>query len=98
MLFWKCNNLAQSHPSKLCKLGVLWNPQDLLLMMGTEIFKIDASWAKWRQVYVWFGQQRSLKLYNGHLCGQVHCEITQIFVGTLKHHQHYKTGDYARSR
>ena len=42
MLFWKCNNLAQSHPSKLCKLGVLWNPQDLLLMMGTEILKINA--------------------------------------------------------
>ena len=25
---------------KFCKLGVFWNPQDLLLMMGTEIFKI----------------------------------------------------------
>ena len=23
---------------------MFWNPQDLLLMMGTEIFKIDASW------------------------------------------------------
>ena len=27
-------------------LGVFWNPQDLLLMMGTEIFQIDASWAE----------------------------------------------------
>ena len=27
-------------------LGVFWNPQDLLLMMGTEIFEIDASWAE----------------------------------------------------
>ena len=25
---------------KLCKLGVFWNPQDLLLMMGTEILTI----------------------------------------------------------
>ena len=25
---------------KLCKLGVFWNPQELLLMMGTEILKI----------------------------------------------------------
>ena len=24
---------------------MFWNPQELLLMMGTEIFKIDASWA-----------------------------------------------------
>ena len=24
---------------------MFWNPQDLLLVMGTEIFKIDASWA-----------------------------------------------------
>ena len=32
----------------LQKLGVYWNwnSQDLLLMMGTEIFKIDASWAE----------------------------------------------------
>ena len=22
-------------------LGVFWNPQDLIVMMGTEIFKID---------------------------------------------------------
>ena len=27
---------------KLCKLGVFRNPQDLLMMMGTEILKIDA--------------------------------------------------------
>ena len=27
-------------------LGVFWNPQDLLLLMGTEIYKIDASWAE----------------------------------------------------
>ena len=27
-------------------LGVFWNPQDHLLMMGTEISKIDASWAE----------------------------------------------------
>ena len=27
-------------------LGVFWNPQDLLLLMGAEIFKIDASWAE----------------------------------------------------
>ena len=27
-------------------LGVFWNPQDLLLLMGTEIFKIDASWTE----------------------------------------------------
>ena len=25
---------------KLCKLGVFWNPQDLLLMMGTDILTI----------------------------------------------------------
>ena len=31
---------------KRCKSGVFWNPQDLLLMVGTEIFKIDASWAE----------------------------------------------------
>ena len=33
------------HSFKSCKLymlGVFWNPQDLLLMMGTEIFKIYA--------------------------------------------------------
>ena len=35
-----------SKSSKLCKLGVFWNPQDLLFMMGTEIFKIDAAWAE----------------------------------------------------
>ena len=28
---------------KLCKLGMFWNPQELHLMMGTEILKIDAS-------------------------------------------------------
>ena len=27
-------------------LGVFWNPQDLLLEMGTEILKIDSSWAE----------------------------------------------------
>ena len=43
-------------------LGVFWNPQDLLLLMGTEIFKIDASWPEkltktrgsqrlWHQLY-----------------------------------------------
>ena len=33
--------------SKLAnKLGVYWNRKDILLMMGTEIFKIDASWAE----------------------------------------------------
>ena len=26
---------------KLLKLGVFWNPQELLLLMGTEILKID---------------------------------------------------------
>ena len=25
-------------------LGMFWNPQELLLMMGKEIFQIDASW------------------------------------------------------
>ena len=32
--------------SKLCKLGVFWKPQDLLLKMGTTIFQIDAPWAE----------------------------------------------------
>ena len=32
--------------SKLHKLGVFWISQDVLLMMGTEIFDIDASWAE----------------------------------------------------
>ena len=27
-------------------MGLFWNPQDLLMMMGTEIFKIDALWAE----------------------------------------------------
>ena len=27
-------------------LGVFWNHQDLLLMVGTEIFKIDAPWVQ----------------------------------------------------
>ena len=27
-------------------LGVFWNPQELLLKMGTKIFKVDASWAE----------------------------------------------------
>ena len=45
LLFWQCHTLAQNHPNKQ-KLGVFWNPQDLLLMMGTEIFKIDAPWAE----------------------------------------------------
>ena len=27
-------------------LGVFWNPHDLLLLMGTEIFQTDASWAE----------------------------------------------------
>ena len=27
-------------------LGMFWNPQELLLMMGKEIFQIDASWAE----------------------------------------------------
>ena len=31
---------------KLCKLGVFRNPQDLLLMMGAEILKIDAEMAE----------------------------------------------------
>ena len=31
---------------KFCKLGVFRNPQELLLMMGTEIFKIDAEMAE----------------------------------------------------
>ena len=44
MPFWKCHNLPQS--SKLCKLGVFWNPQDLLSMMGSDIFDIDKSWAE----------------------------------------------------
>ena len=29
--------------TKLCKLGMFWNPQELFLKMGTEILKIDAS-------------------------------------------------------
>ena len=37
---------------KLCKLGVFRNPQDLLLMMGTEIFKIDAEMAEKIEVEV----------------------------------------------
>ena len=37
---------------KLCKLGVFWNPQDLLLMMGTEILKIDAEMAEKIEVEV----------------------------------------------
>ena len=37
---------------KLCKLGVFWNPQDLLLMMGTEILKIDAEMAEKTEVEV----------------------------------------------
>ena len=42
-----------SHYSfKLCKLGVFWNPQDLLLMMGTEILKIDAEMAEKIEVEV----------------------------------------------
>ena len=50
-LFWEhfiFFKLPQLGPKlfKLYKLGVFWNPQDLLLMMGTEIFKIDASWAE----------------------------------------------------
>ena len=36
MLFWKCHNLAQNHP----------NPQDLLLMMATELIEIDAARAE----------------------------------------------------
>ena len=32
--------------SKFLKLVVFWNPQDLLLLMDTQIFKIDASWAE----------------------------------------------------
>ena len=31
---------------KLCKLGVFWNPQDLLLMMGTEILTIAPEMAE----------------------------------------------------
>ena len=27
-------------------MGVFWNRQDLLWMMGTEIFKTDAPWAE----------------------------------------------------
>ena len=27
-------------------MGVFWNPHDLLLLMGTEIFQTDASWAE----------------------------------------------------
>ena len=30
-------------------LGLFWNPQDLLFMMGTEILKIDASLG--REIY-----------------------------------------------
>ena len=50
-LFWEnfiFFKLPQLGPKlfKLYRLGVFWNPQDLLLMMGTEIFKIDASWAE----------------------------------------------------
>ena len=37
---------------KLCMLGVFWNPQDLLLMMGTEILKIDAEMAEKIEVEV----------------------------------------------
>ena len=33
-------------------LGVFWNPQDLLLMMGTKIFKIDAEMAEKIEVEV----------------------------------------------
>ena len=32
--------------------GVFWNPQDLLLMMGTKIFKIDAEMAEKIEVEV----------------------------------------------
>ena len=50
-LFWEnfiFFKLPQLGPKlfKLYRLGVFWNPHDLLLMMGTEIFKIDASWAE----------------------------------------------------
>merc|ERR1712197_223229 len=50
-LFWEnftFFKLPQLGPKllKLYRLGVFWNPQDLLLMMGTEIFKIDASWVE----------------------------------------------------
>ena len=38
ILFVMCHNLASNHANFTC-----WNPQDLLLMMGTEIFKIYAS-------------------------------------------------------
>ena len=38
--------LLGSKSSKLCKLGVFWNPQDILLKMVTEILKIAASWAE----------------------------------------------------
>ena len=37
---------------KLCKLGVFRNPQELLLMMGTEILKIDAEMAEKIEVEV----------------------------------------------
>ena len=42
-----CNDLVLGpKASKLHILGMFWNLQDLLFLMGTEIFKIDASWAE----------------------------------------------------
>ena len=47
--FWNilnknCHKLAKKKSNKIFKLGMLRNPQNFLLKMGTEIFKIDAPW------------------------------------------------------
>ena len=42
LYFLNCHNLAQNHPN-FTSFGVFWKPHDLLFMIGTEIFKIDAS-------------------------------------------------------
>ena len=44
--FWAQDASMLKISVPISKRSVFWNPQDLLLMMGTDIFNIDASWAE----------------------------------------------------
>ena len=44
--FWAQDASMLKISVPISKRSVFWNPQDLLLMMGTEIFNIDTSWAE----------------------------------------------------
>ena len=62
---------------------MFWNPQDLLLMMGTEIFEIDASWAeKLTETRVQFLMTPTVNIYSSCIYLFYH-----IYIHIFKHEE-----------